>query len=242
MNNGRERSDTHKAFCEKMREANELYVRETFQAPEMGDELRRRIRQKQRSMRYKRIGRCAAMFMVVLLTSVSAGVWMNADGTYGGKQFSKKVTRIMSPLEIKNVTDEEGNQLEVVRIKDWDDMESAAEFCGQMYVPGYIPPEYEFYQLTIRKGENFLQQEYVYKDSEKKPLYIDFDFDTSDKSIAVLGEPYRSPRTGEQFYVSEIKETNEFAVTKVADDYECGVTGFGSKNIGIRIMENLERL
>ena len=57
MDNGRERSDTHKAFCEKMREANELYVRETFQAPEMGDELRRRIRQKQRSMRYKRIGR-----------------------------------------------------------------------------------------------------------------------------------------------------------------------------------------
>ena len=61
-----------------------------FTVPDMGEELRQKIRQKERRIRYKRIGRLAAMFAIVLLTGMSFGIWMNADGVYGGKQFSKK--------------------------------------------------------------------------------------------------------------------------------------------------------
>ena len=105
-----ENDKIHQEFCRKMQEANEQYVRMNFTVPDMGEELRQKIRQKERRIRYKRIGRLAAMFTIVLLTGMSFGIWMNADGVYGGKQFSQKVIRLISPLEIHTTVDEAGNQ------------------------------------------------------------------------------------------------------------------------------------
>lgn len=234
-----ENDKIHQEFCRKMQETNEQYVRANFTAPEIGQELRQKIRQIERRMRYKRAGRFAAMFTIVLLTGMSFGIWMNADGVYGGKQFSQKVIRLISPLEIYTTVDEDGNRRQTAIVTDWDDLQNAAELCGKLYIPEYIPDGYYFYQLKICKGEDSVQYEYTYEDSEKTPLYIEFNLDSSDKNILIAGQPYRSPRTGEQMYINEIQETNEFSVVKVTDEYECIINGFGSKNVGVRVMENL---
>lgn len=237
-----EADKTHQEFCRKMQEANEQYVRMNFALPEMGEELRRKIRQNGRRIRYKRMGRFAAMLTMTLFTGICFGIWMNADSTYGGKQFSQKVVSLISPLDIHKEIDEAGNEWQTTTITSLDDLEDAAEFCGELYIPEYIPDGYHFRQLKIDKGTDFVQYEYTYENSEKLPIYIGFNFDSFDKSILVTGELYHSPRTGEEMYVNEIEETNEFTVTRITDEYECMVSGLGSKNIGVRIMENLRKL
>lgn len=91
----------------------------------------------------------------------------------------------------------------------------------------------------IEKGTALVRYEYTYEDKSETPLYICFVFNPAQKDILLSGYPYHSPRTGEKMYINEIEETDEFAVTRVTEEYECIVSGFGNKNVGIRIMENL---
>ena len=108
-----------------------------------------------------------------------------------------------------------------------------------IYVPEFIPDEYQFKQFVIEKGSELVRYEYTYEGKREMPLYICFTFNSMQKDIMLSGYHYHSPRTGEKMYINEIKGTNEYTVTRVTDKYECMINGIGSKNIGIRIMENL---
>lgn len=229
----------HEELCKRMQEASELYVRKHYQPPELDKELKDRFIQAARKQRYTRIMRIAAMFMVLLMGSVSMGVWMNADGVYGGKRVTQKLVHFFDPLEIQETTDEDGNVTQELKINQFDNIHNALVFFDRIYVPEFIPDEYQFKQFVIEKGSELVRYEYTYEGKREMPLYICFTFNSMQKDIMLSGYPYHSPRTGEKMYINEIKGTNEYTVTRVTDKYECMINGIGSKNIGIRIMENL---
>lgn len=239
MKQTEENNNIHEELCKRMQEASELYVREHYQPPELDKELKDRLIQAARRQRYKRIMRIVTMLMVFLMGSVSVGVWMNAEGVYGGKRVTQKLVHFFVPLEIQEKTDEDGNVTQELKINQFDNIHNALDFFDKIYVPEFIPVEYQFKQLVIEKGVGLVRYEYMYEDKSEIPLYICFVFNPAQKDILLSGHPYHSPRTGEKMYINEIEETNEFAVTRVTDEYECMVSGFGNKNVGIRIMENL---
>lgn len=235
-------SSIHEELCKRMQEASELYVREHYQPPELDKELMERLIQAARRQRYKRIVRVATMFMVLLMGSMSMGVWMNADGVYGGKRVTQKVIRFFEPLEIQEKIDEEGNITQELKIDKFENVPDALDFFDKIYVPEFVPAEYQFKQLVIEKRTEFVQYEYTYEDKNETPLYICFIFQLVQMDTMISGDTYRSPRTGEELHINEIEETDEFTVTRATDEYDCIVSGYGSKNVGIRIMENLRKL
>lgn len=239
MKHTEENNSIHEELCKRMQEASELYVREHYQPPELDKDLKDRLIQAARRQYYKRIMRIAAMFMVFLMGSVSVGVWMNADGVYGGKRVTQKLIYFFDPLEVQEKTDEDGNVTQELKIHDFESISDALDFFDKLYVPEFIPAEYQFKQLVIEKGMELVRYEYTYEDKKETPLYICFVFNSIEQDILLSGYRYHSPRTGEEMYINEIEETNEFVVTRVTDKYECVVNGFGSKNVGVRIMENL---
>ena len=229
-------------FNKAMQEASELYVRKYYKAPDMDPELLKAIKRKLHRNVYRRMVKIAAIFMVIIIGGVSVGIWTNADGAYGGERFISKCVSVLSPLDVKQETMEDGGLMETVTITDEKKIETAQSFAEYLYVPGYIPKGHTFERLKIYKDEDFITQEYTYrKNKEKLVISADINRTGVDTDTMVRGKLYKSPVTGEKMYVATY-EKGEYSVARITDDANCYIGGTGNVKEGVKVMEHFKML
>lgn len=237
----REPQSISRNFNQAIQEASELYVREHYKAPELDPALLKKIKKSRKKSVYKRIVQIAAIFMVVAV-GVSAGIWANADGAYGGKKIINKWVNIISPLDIEQKTAEDGSILETVTITDEKKIEDAGDFAEQLYMPEYIPSGYSFETLKIEKDADYIYQDYQYKKG-KEYLTVSANINRTgvDTGLTVTGELYKSPVTGDDLYVAAY-EGDEYSVARIGDKVDCLVGGIGDIKEGIKVMEGFKEM
>lgn len=229
-------------FNKTMQEAGELYARKRDDAPEFDHDFLKTLKQNKRRRRYKRAVQAVAMFMVILTGGLSFGIWMNADGAYGGRRLVHKYVNIIEPFNIEYRQSKDGHTIESAIITDESQIKDAKEFAEILYVPHYIPEEYQFRSLTIEKDADYIVLDYLYVDENKEKLLITFKYCEAglDSDVTLLGESYKSSATGETLYATK-DTTNMYCVSMVGEKQECFITGIGDAETGIKIIENFKK-
>ena len=199
--------------------------------------IKNTLKKKRRSATNKLI-KSVAVVMLILVTGVVSSIWFQIDGVYGGKQLISKCIDIVTPLEIEEEINDEGDITKIITINEEDDIVLAKEQLGSFKVAQYVPDGYEFDYLTIRDSLERTRLEYTY-DRDGKLLLVIFEYEKGTPDIMVVGELYKSPKTGQEMYIDTIEETGEYSVIEITDTYDCYVMGTGDANEGIKIVESI---
>lgn len=231
--------DTNENFNKMMQDASDIYARKKYD--DVVDEIfLKELIERKRMSRKNHILKCASIVMIILLTGVSAGIWFNAEGAYGGKTVLQKYVSVMDPLEIKEEVDEDGNVTVSAVVDNEKDIKKIAGYFENLMIAEYVPPAYKFKNLSLSEvGEN-TTIEYIYEKG-KDSLIISFDYYNHEPEIMVTGKPYSSPKTGQLLYINEIDGTDEYSVIEIKDEYDCVVTGIGNVKEGIKIIESIKQ-
>lgn len=233
------RDDMDKTLSEQLQEASLIYEYKNLADTSIGVDFVHGLIKKQKKKRQMKALKSVAVIAVVLITGLFANIWMQADGVYGGKRFVEKCINIISPLDISEEINEFGERTTIITVTEEKNLSAAKEQFEDLRIPTYVPEGFTFDILTIRKGNTHSSVEYVYK-KDTELLVIAFEYNSTDSEIMIVGDLYKSPVTGQEMYVDEIKKSNEFSVIEITDSYDCIVLGTGSKDIGIKIIENIK--
>lgn len=234
--------DINKEFNNKMQEAAYLYSKQKYEKIFADDIFIKKLASYNRRRKRNCIMRTVAVIMVVILTGTSSMIWFNNDGVYGGKRVLDKCISAISPLETEEEVDDDGNVFQVIIIQNESDIEELKKYVDEVRGPEYIPDGYSFEKLTVRRHSDLIDFEYLYSNVEEKNIIIvSFKYYKYDPEIMVLGEKYLSMETGQEMYVAELSDSGEFVVTEITDKYSCIISGKGDENIGIRMMESIQK-
>ena len=235
--------DISKEFNKKMQEAAYLYLTKNYKTPSTKDRFIKNLLSHHRKKCIKHAIRTAAIIALILLTGVTSMIWSDNDDVYGGKRIINKGISIMSPLNIEEEIDDDGNVSQVITAYNENDIKALQKHVNEIRKPAYIPEGYSFEKLTARKYSDVTNLEYLYGNTDSKELIvIVMTYYSYDPEITVLGKVYTSDKTGQQMYVAELPDTNEFVITIAEKRYSCSVSGKGNKDTGIRIMESIQNI
>lgn len=234
--------DINKEFNKKMQEAAYLYSKQKYEGEELGRSLIRELAENNRRRHRNRLMRTVAVVMLVILTGVSSMIWLNDDGVYGGRRVLDKCISIISPLDIEEEIDDDGNVAQIIKVYNENDIKELKKHIKEVRGVEYIPDNYSFESLTVRKYSGSTVLEYMYSNTVNKSIIlVIFDYYDYAPEIMAMGEPFTSEETGQTMYVSELPETDEFIVTEITDTYNCMISGKGDKEIGICMMESIQK-
>lgn len=230
----------HDEFNIKMQQARLLYVKQNYNVPELDMEKLEHVYKTSRKRNSRHVMRMAAMLAIVLLCGMSIGVWISGDGAYGGQNIINKCLNVIAP-ENSEILISDDMDISEVAIEDESLVDTELNKLADAHKPGYVPEGYTFEQMKVQDiddlDETFIQ--YCYKKGEI-PLFISFYYYRyENQDITVVGKLYKSPVTGQNMYIDEIEDTGEYTVIAVFDSYDCHVTGIGSVEEGIKVMENI---
>ena len=234
-----DRRDVDKDFLELMQEASFLYEQENLKCGDVDEVFIRQLLKRKKQANIKKALRSVAVITLVLITGVSVSVWTQVDGVYGGKQFVEKCISLISPINSEEEINEDGDVTNVITITDEADLSLAKRTFEKLKHATYIPEGYVFDSLKIQKGTDFETVEYRYVKGEQSLLIV-FQYEEEMSEIMVVGEIYKSPQSGKQFYIDEIEETKEYSIIDVTETYECIVMGIGDKQEGIKVIESID--
>lgn len=235
--------DINKEFNKNMQEAAYLYSAKNYKTSSTKDRFIKNLLSRRRQKNIKHTIRIAAIIALVLLTGVTSMIWSNNDGVYGGKRIVNKGFSIISPLNMEEEIDDDGNVSQVITTCNETDIKELQKYVNGIRKPAYVPEGYNFEKLTARKYSDVTNLEYLYGNTDSKDLIvIVMTYYSYDPEITALGKVYTSDKTGQQMYVAELSDTNEFVVTIVEKRYSCSVSGKGNKTTGIRIMESIQNI
>lgn len=232
--------EINKEFNNKMQEAAYLYAKQKYEKEDVSKSFTNELTGSNKKRYRNRLMRTAAILILVILTGMSSVIWVNDDGVHGGKQVLSKCISIISPLDMETEVDDDGNVAQIIKISEESDIKELKKHIKEVRGVEYIPDNYSFESLTVRKYADSTFLEYMYTNPvDKSIILVFFDYYDYDPDVIVMGELFTSENTGQTMYVAELPETDEFIVTEITDTYDCVISGKGDKDIGIRMIESI---
>lgn len=234
--------DVNKEFSNKMQEAAYLYAKQKYENEDVSKAFISELTGNNKKRYRNHLMRTAAILTLVVLTGMSSVIWFNDDGAYGGKRVLSKCISIISLLDMETEVDDDGNVAQIIKISKESDIKELKKHIKEVRGVEYIPDNYSFESLTVRKYSDSTFLEYMYTNPvDKSIILVFFDYYDYDTDMMVMGELFTSEKTGQTMYVAELPETDEFIVTEITDTYDCVISGKGDKDIGIRMMESVKK-